>query len=270
MTPLTSNLVAQFYTPQKSPDFLIFWSNLFSAASVLLSLVWGPLAAGAAAGTVISGILTVAGLDAVNPLVQWSEVDAALGGLYTQLTDAIETYYDFTLEQLPVPIAGGTTYETNATELPSIFMDGEFASQTVVTNVPVLTQTGIYASFASSGINSLWVQDHVFIIKISDSTYGKGAGAACNAFPNMTVCVDGVAFIFARWVWTTMTPIDETSEIDNYLQAKTWQVWGAYADGSANGNANADQLTQYNLNLPEILASVQKTLAINTTFPFTN
>lgn len=198
-------------------------------------------------------------------MVQWSEVQAALGGVYTQLTVALETYYDYTLEQLPA-----SNYETNATDLPSIFKDGEFASQSVVTNVPVLTESGIYSTFASSGINALWAQDLVFIIKISDSSYGKGAGAACKAFPTMTVCVDGVAFIFARWSWTTMSPIDETSDINNYLDARSWQVWGAYAEGSAGGTPNVDQLTQYNLDLPTILTSVHKVLAINATYPFLN
>lgn len=153
--------------------------------------------------------------------------------------------------------------------MPQILSLGFYASQNVVTDVPILTQTAVYSVFAASGINTLWAQDLVFIIKISDATYGKGPGAACQAFPAMTVCRDGVAYIFARWQ-VTGASATEWDITESHLDERNWNVWGAYAQGSADGTDNKDQLAQYNWDLDSILTSVQKTLAINDTYPFTN
>ncbi|KAL8826888.1 MAG: hypothetical protein Q9191_003523 [Dirinaria sp. TL-2023a] len=58
---------------------------------------------------------------------------------------------------------------------------------------------GIYGALAASAINAVWIQDKVVVIKINDSASDKGDGAACQAFPNRTAYIDGVAYIFVKW-----------------------------------------------------------------------
>ena len=154
------------------------------------------------------------------------------------------------MTKLPGDPNGGITYDADPTELPMIFANGAFASEPHVGEFP----PGIYGALAASAINALWVEDKVFIIKVTDAAYGKGDGAACNAFPKMTACIDGVAYIFARWQMDGGTEITSSR-----LWTKEWNVWGAYAQGSANGMDNADQLSQYELSLTTIAKSAQKT-----------
>lgn len=181
-----------------------------------------------------------------SPLVQWADVQDNIGSAYTQIQMALETYYKYTLNQLPGPPNGGTTYDADPSQLPSIFADGTFASEPQVGVFP----DGIYGALAASAINALWRQDKVFIIKITDAAYGKGAGAACKAFPVMTACLNGVAYIFARWQMDGGTNLSPS-----HLDDKAWNVWGAYRQGSGNDN----KLDQYKLNLDTIAASAQKT-----------
>ena len=162
----------------------------------------------------------------------------------------MEAYYDYTLTKLPGPPDGGITYDADPSELPQIFKDGTFASIPEVGEFP----PGIYGALTASAVNALWRQDKDFIIKLTDAAYGKGDGAACKAFPIMTACLDGVAYIFARWQMDGGTEITSSR-----LWTKEWNVWGAYAQGSANGKQNADQLTQYGLSLSAIATSAQKT-----------
>jgi len=64
-----------------------------------------------------------------SPLVQWADVQDNIGSAYTQIQMALETYYKYTLNQLPGPPNGGTTYDADPSQLPSIFADGTFASE---------------------------------------------------------------------------------------------------------------------------------------------
>jgi len=178
--------------------------------------------------------------------VQWGDVQTAIASAYTQIQKALEAYYKYTLHQLPGSPNGGTTYDADPTELPTIFAEGTFASIPQVGEFP----PGIYGGLAASAINALWREDKVFIIKVTDAAYGKGAGAACNAFPVMTACVNGVAYIFARWMMDGGTIIKSSRLFEH-----DWNVWGAYKQGSGNDN----HLSDYGLDLSAIAISAQKT-----------
>ena len=154
------------------------------------------------------------------------------------------------MKQLPGPPNGGITYDADPSELPMIFADGTFASMPQVGELP----PGVYGALTASAVNALWAQDKVFIIKVTDAAYGKGDGAACKAFPVMTACLDGVAYIFARWQMDGGTEITSSR-----LWTRKWNVCGAYAQGSIKRKKNADQLSQYGLDLSAIATSAQKT-----------
>jgi hypothetical protein len=204
-----------------------------------------------------------------SPLVQWGQVQSAIGSIYTQISDALAIFYNNTLNSLPPfdPLSS-YQYTKDPAQLPMIFKNGAFASQPKVIS---LTASGLYSVLAAAAINALWAQDKVFVLKISDAAYGKGAGAACKAFPIMTVCQNGVAHIFARWVFTGTIGLDNANPGSNHLDVKSWNVWGAYAQGSSTGENNANNLETYSLDLTSILASVQKTSDLNGgKFPFTN
>lgn len=124
---------------------------------------------------------------------------------------------------------------------------------------------------AASAVNALWAQDGVFIMKISDATYGKGDGAACKAYPIMTVCSDDgkTAYIWMRWKMQGGIALDNVV-LESYLDPKSWNVWGAYAQGSGGGGAqNANHLEEYKLDLKSLTTSAIKTFDENG-FPFTN
>lgn len=180
--------------------------------------------------------------------MQWGDVQTTIAGAYTQIQKALEAYFKYTLHQLPDPLQryNVLTYDADPTELPMIFADGAFASIPQVGEFP----PGIIGGLAASAVNSLWREDRVFIIKVTDAAYGKGAGAACNAFPVMTACVNGVAYIFARWMMDGGTEL-----IRSRLSQPNWNVWGAYKQGSGNDNHLAD----YGLDLTAIAISTQKT-----------
>ena len=137
----------------------------------------------------------------------------------------------------------GETYDEDPLALPSILAPGGFANDN---SSDILSfPRGLYAALATAPINALWNEDKAFILKLSDSNLGRGAGSACNQFPTMTYCdPDGVAWIFMRWVFTLRTPSNVAA-----LDLTKWQVWGAYESAPNNPSGNADNLAQYGMDL---------------------
>ncbi|KAK4693215.1 hypothetical protein P7C71_g4138, partial [Lecanoromycetidae sp. Uapishka_2] len=249
-----------FFTPQVAPTGLIVPFGILNGLATLVSLAWGPAGALSGIATITNAILTQAGLDAPNPLIQWSAIQVVLGETFTDILSAYEWLYNHTL--LSLPAAGSTGYETDPTETPTIFASGLFAQpQTIGVFDP-----SIYGPLTASAINTLWIEDGVFILKISDTSYGKGAGAACQAYPLLTVCINGVAYLWLRWKfdggdWDLQ---DEDEPEGQYLDTTQWAVWGAYN----SGGKNAERLSNFSLDLPTLTDSAVKTFT-QYGFPFT-
>lgn len=146
----------------------------------------------------------------------------------------------------------GLTYDEDPAALPAILAPGGFANDNAayVGSFP----NGIYGSLGSAGINALWNEDMAFILKISDSTLGQGAGSACKQFPAMTYCdPEGVAYIFMRWTFTIQIP--SPAKKVSVLDQTNWQVWGAYDSLPGNPSGNANNLGKYGLDLGIIARS---------------
>lgn len=114
-------------------------------------------------------------------------------------------------------------------------------------------QNGLYGALASAGLNALWNEDKAFIVKMSDATFGRGAGKACAQFPEMTYCDNGVAYFFIRWVFYRL--IVRKDATASFLDNSNWQVWGAYPSPSNNPSGNANHLEKYGLDLGTIALS---------------
>lgn len=173
------------------------------------------------------------------------------------MTDAQETLFDSTL--LSLPAAGATGYGTDPLQAPTILASGIFA-QSISVGV---FEAGTYGALAASAINSLWVEDGVFILQISDTAYGQGAGAACAAYPDRTSCINGVAYIWLRWSYHPAVA-DKGGGYAARLDTDTWNVWGAYGEGSGNAN----HLVDFGLDLPTLTNSAIKTWGLANGFPF--
>ena len=144
----------------------------------------------------------------------------------------------------------GLTYDEDPTALPAILAPGGFANDNAsyVGSFP----NGIYGSLGSAGINALWDEDMAFIVKISDSTLGQGAGSACKQFPTMTYCdSEGVAWVFMRWIFKSQ--ISDSARVR--LDQTNWQVWGAYDSLLNNPSGNANNLGKFVLDLGIIARS---------------
>ncbi|KAL8989841.1 MAG: hypothetical protein Q9169_008270 [Polycauliona sp. 2 TL-2023] len=258
ITALTSDLVEQFFTPQRDPRNLLIPVGIVNGLAGILAVAWGPIGIIGGIGAIFAAFITQAGFDRPDPLVQWAAIQSRIGNTFTELAKAHQDVFIKTLSQLPTD--NTIPYDTDPTQTPFIFAAtaGAFAQ-----DVPVgVFNDGIYGSLAASGINALWANDGAFIIKISDAAYNKGPGSACNAFPTQTVCLDGVAHIWVRWQYTTILP-DDPAFYHQYLETRSWAVRGAYDSGDDNANS----LAQYNLDLTKLTLSAIKTF--NTYgFPF--
>ena len=196
--------------------------------------------------------------------MQWGQVQDAIAQAYTQVVESLKWYYSHTLLELPdetqVP---EYTYDMDPTQTPQIFANGGLAAAVQLQPFDL----GTYGALAASAINALWASDKVFVIKISDSAYGKGKGGACKAFdPSFNVCINGVAHIVVRWQLYSDTDIAQGTVTSLYIDKLNWFVRGIT---TAGGSGNQDFLSLYKLKLPDIVASILKTFAANG-FPFTN
>ena len=72
-------------------------------------------------------------------------------------------------------------------------------------------------------------------MKLTDAAYGRGSDAACHALPVMTVCIDKVAYILARWSHPVYSHREEKGPGHSgaRLDKNSWQVFGAYKEGTA-------------------------------------
>ena len=131
--------------------------------------------------------------------------------------------------------------------------DGYFAQNVEVGTI----NKDVYGALAASAINALWIQDGVFIIKITDAAYGKGTGKACKIFPDLTACIDGVAYIFVRSQVYTGEPVTNLRERYNWQK---WFVFGASSQGSGgDGTPNTPHLADYGLDTTVIAKASEKT-----------
>lgn len=72
----------------------------------------------------------------------------------------------------------------------------------------------------------------------------------------MTVCIDGVAYIFMRWVGAFEADPNLKGNPEGWaLDFSNWQVWGAYNSTHLNPAGNANRLGQYGLDLEGIALS---------------
>ena len=172
-----------------------------------------------------------------------------MGKVFDKLATAIEELYRYTLGPFPK----GKDYSEDPRNLPFTLHSGYFAQPKKVDVI----DPQVKGVVSAAGINALWLQDKVFIIKLTDNAYGQGKGEACKAYAKMTVCIDGVAHIVARWAW--LDPLEGTGTINNWLSDSHWFAWGAYGEGSADGTDNANHLPEYGLNLEDIVKSSVKT-----------
>ena len=193
-------------------------------------------------------------------MVQWGEVQTAVGKLYQSVTIALDQFFQQVLKKLPLdPITtpvGQNDYFADPVQLPQILKDGRFADQVAVGSI----NADVLGAVVSPAINSLWIQDKVMIFKITDHAFNQVAtGQACKFWPKQTVCRDNVAHIFARWVAddTPSRPVLPAS-----LNRATFYPWGASDKGTAaDGTPNADHLAEYALTLDTILDSATATQA---------
>lgn len=170
-----------------------------------------------------------------------------MGNLTKQTYGFLQSYWETTLNSQPPRLnSAGETYDADPLALPSILAPGGFANDnaSAVGSFP----DGLYAAFATAPINALWNEDKAFIVKISDSTLGRGPGSACSQFPTMTYCdPDGVAWLFIRWVFTLQIP--SNAKKVQALDLNNWQVWGAYDSAPKNPSGNSNNLGQYGQDL---------------------
>ncbi|KAG8532949.1 uncharacterized protein KY384_002827 [Bacidia gigantensis] len=263
----TSDLVSQFYVAREDLSDLVFPISFLSGIAAAISAAYPPAAVVAGAGSIINGALTEAGLTRPDPIKQWGEVQSAVGQAFTQISDALDTYFKDTFHTLPSAHNSGQqgrSYVDDPSLIVSQLSHGVFA-----TNVEVGTiNPGVYGALAASAINALWAQDQVFVIKITDKAYGKGAGAACKAFPDQTACINGVAYIFARFQVTVVNG-DQPDDYSRF-ERRSWFVFGIGPTGTAgDGTKNANHLKDYGLELPDIALAVEKTWDEHG-FPFTD
>ena len=169
----------------------------------------------------------------------------------------------------------------NTTELPHVLSSGAFAQIPQVTVFP----PGIFGALATTAINALWVEDGVFMVKMSDSAYGRGPGSACGEYQDQGICVNGVAWILLRWHISTssMKPVaphpgphpsrirrDPGDMFLAYINSDDAPAWGIGPHGApVNGAANANHLTEFKLSLDDVMHSIDKTYSGHG-FPFTN
>ncbi|KAG8529114.1 uncharacterized protein KY384_005749 [Bacidia gigantensis] len=250
----TATLVKQFFTPQVDPSTLVLPVAIINGLFGALSLGIPAATLGSSAATIVSGVLTQKGLTAVDPLVQWGEVQTAVGKLYQSVTIALDQYFDSVLKTLPQYASGAAVdYFNDPVQLPSVLKDGHFASNVDVGSI----NPNVFGAVVSPAINSLWVQDRVAIFKITDHAYNRvDHGKACSFWPDQTVCSPdgGTAYIFARWI-NTPQPRERIPALDT----NKWHVWGTSDKGEADdGTKNANHLTEYALSLDIILQSAIK------------
>ncbi|KAL8744904.1 MAG: hypothetical protein Q9190_002909 [Brigantiaea leucoxantha] len=237
----TGDFVQHFYHPQQDPTQLIVPISILSGIAGALSGTWPIFAIPAGAGAVINGALTQSGLDQADPLEQWQGVDDAVKNLFKQCETALEAYFDWALRT--TPSTDNYYIEEDPASVVSLLHDGYFAAPVDIGVFP----PGVYGTLASSAINALWVQDQVLFLRLSEKSYGSDP---CKAFPDVTVCLDGIAYILIRWVFTDSLEIGHVN-----LDPDRWQVYGAYKVGDGND----DHLKDYALSKENIAASAWQT-----------
>ncbi|KAG8527283.1 uncharacterized protein KY384_008027 [Bacidia gigantensis] len=264
----TNDFVKAFFTPTQNPSQLIVPVSIIGGIAAIVSSVTPVGAVIAGIAGIVNGILTQEGLNRPDPLKQWGEVQTAVGQIFTQASDGIGKFYDASLDHWPDYPDTGHRIDEDPSQLPMILAGGSFAALPQIP--PTITNTGIQNALAASAINALWAADHVFIMKLTDQAYGRGDGAACNGRPVMTVCKDGAAYIFARWVTTSSGA--RVTRVINPFDTASWNVWGAYKQGTGpDGSTNDNMLSKYGLDLSKILDSVLKTAALaKGQYPFDN
>ncbi|KAG8530581.1 uncharacterized protein KY384_005084 [Bacidia gigantensis] len=253
----TSEFVTRFYTPVEDPTTLLIPLSVVNGIVGGISGFWGPLAIVGGLGTIGTGMITQAGLDKADPTKLWGDVQTAVGDAYDAVRDVLRTWYKATVySPLPAypPPDGQERYDKNTTLLPQILLDGNFAF------IPALnddTDTALKASLAAVVVNTLWIQDRVIIIKISQNAYGDpNKYKVCSDLPTDIIYCDKsnpsnwVAHLLVRW---QMDGGDEISH--SRFSTANWNVWGAYAIGEATKTQgsknvktkNKNWLTEYGL-----------------------
>ena len=182
--------------------------------------------------------------------------------VYKKALDGLDAYFKSTFHTLPpagnsgIP---GRSYVDDPSLLVQLLKNGAFSGNVEVGSI----NHDVEAVMAAFAINSLWIQDKVLIIKISDGAYGKGAGAACKAFPEQTVCIDGIAHIFVRMqTFEGAFPRGYDEGIHTTFNANSWFVFGMTTIGEgAGGVKNANHLSEYYLDTKKIANSADKTQA---------
>ena len=202
-----------------------------------------------------------------SPLEQWGEVQDAVGAAYKQLTEGLEKFFNSILSTKPED-GNQPFYYEDPNQLPVYLQYGAFASVPEVGSL----NDGVFGGMAATAINALWASDGVFLMIMPDDVWGQGAGEACKALPDMTLCIDGVAHILMRWKHASakaaVTP--GSTAVPDSLDPAQWAVWGAYKSGDPiNGAENDNHLADYKLDSKLIIDSIKKTYAENG-FPFTN
>ena len=198
-----------------------------------------------------------------SPTVLWGEIQTAVGEAYAATQKGITKWFDDTLFSTLPGADANPKYYDDQLQLPKLLGNGYFA------DVPKFSDdvlAAFKANMAAQAINSLYIQDKVFIMKVSQKAYG-GDDDVCEAFKIMTWCDTSdannkIAHILARWVH------DGGDEINHsHLWEKDWSVWGAYAQGSATKSDgsksrkvdNKDNLKTYGLSMEIIIKSAVKT-----------
>ncbi|KAK4697652.1 amidase, partial [Lecanoromycetidae sp. Uapishka_2] len=253
-------MIDEFFTTPDNLDSLIEPVAIIVGISAALSAGLPEFAVVAGAGSIANGMFTQLGLQNISPLQQWSEISGAFSTFTNQTVQYLQDYWTSMLNSPPQTLSNGVAYDQNPIALNAVFRGGGFAQKIE----PAWAPPALCGALYSPGINALWNADHVFIVKISDTTLGQGAGAACEgtAQKGLLVCdPNGVeAYIFIRWVFANQGTaggdpcVGCTVGPANNLDKFSWEVQGAYAT-PPDGNSDSNQLVSYGLDLLTIALS---------------
>ena len=99
--------------------------SIASGIAAALSVFFPPAAVLAGVGSIANGILTQEGLNALNPLLQWTEVWGTLGNLTRTAVTFLDEYWVQVLGSTPnATNSDEISYDLDPIQLPSILAPG--------------------------------------------------------------------------------------------------------------------------------------------------
>ena len=95
-------------------------------------------------------------------------------------------------------------------------------------------------------------------MKLTDLVWKRGTGAACRSEPDVTKCINGIAYLLVKWrLKEGILDIDSGAKP---FDPDHWHVWGAYSAGEKiEGETNTDHLKDWGLDIETVALNAEKT-----------